>query len=158
MGELNYQTAAYTSRYILKKINGKRAETHYEKLDPITGEIYKIQPEYITMSLGRACNNHKEKRDPTCEKCSGGIGWKFYEKYESDFFPRDECPIPGKGVYKSVPTYYEHIYKQKNPDTYEQIKERRRLYKAAHKDEYTPERLATKKKVKQAQLAQLPRK
>ncbi len=143
LGELNYQTAAYTSRYIMKKITGARAETHYETLDPRTGEIYKIQPEYITMSLGR--------------KKGEGIGGTFYKKYETDFFPRDECPIPGKGVYKSVPEYYEKIFAEKDPDTYEQIKERRRIYRDTHKDEYTAARLETKHKVKLAQLSQLRR-
>jgi len=142
-GELNYATAGYTSRYILKKITGNRAEDHYTKLDPYTGELIKIQPEYVTMSLGR--------------KKGEGIGGTFYKKYESDFFPRDECPIPGKGVYKSVPKYYERIFAEKDPDTYEQIKQARKLYRDTHANEYTAKRLETKYKVKKAQLAHLPR-
>ena len=36
VGELNYQTAAYTARYILKKMTGKQAEEHYMRVNPYT--------------------------------------------------------------------------------------------------------------------------
>jgi len=142
-GDLNYQTAAYTARYILKKITGNRAEEHYQKVDLRTGELYNIQPEYVTMSLGR--------------KRGEGIGGPFYKKYKTDFFPADECPIPGKGVYKSVPKYYERIYAETDPDAYEEIKRRRKLYRDKNENEYKHERLMAKYKVKKAQLKQLPR-
>ena len=32
-GEMNYQTAAYTARYIMKKITGKKADEHYTRID-----------------------------------------------------------------------------------------------------------------------------
>lgn len=139
IGELNYETAAYTARYIMKKVTGQRAEEHYLRVNPTTGELYMLQPEYITMSL------------------RPGIGKTFYEKYETDFFPRDECPIPGKGVFKKVPRYYEKLYSEKDPDTYAKIKKLRAKYRDTHKHEYTSRRLETKAKVKKAQLNQLPR-
>ena len=139
VGELNYQTAAYTARYIMKKITGTRAEEHYERVNPFTGEIYNLQPEYITMSL------------------RPGIGRKFYEKYKADFFPADECPVPGRGVYKAVPAYYENLWKEENPDSWEEIAKRRAEYRNSHLDEYTSRRLETKYKVKKAQLNQLRR-
>lgn len=142
-GELNYETAAYTARYIMKKITGNRALEHYQRIDPYTGEIYQLQPEYTTMSLGR--------------KKGEGLGAGFYKKYKSDFFPSDECPIPGKGVYKSVPRYYEKLYKEENPESFEAIKRARKIYRDAHADEYTARRLEDKFKVKKAQLNQLPR-
>uniref|UniRef100_UPI004048094F rolling circle replication-associated protein n=1 Tax=Shewanella sp. TaxID=50422 RepID=UPI004048094F len=142
-GELNYQTAAYTARYIMKKVTGLRAEEHYQKIDTRTGEIYQLQPEYITMSLGR--------------KRGQGIGGSFYEKYQTDFFPADECPIPGKGVYKSVPNYYERLLQENDPDTHAKIKRRREKFRESRKDEYTGHRLDAKEKVKHAQLQQLKR-
>ncbi len=138
-GDLNYQTAAYTARYIMKKVNGARAHDHYTKLNLATGELYQIQPEYITMSL------------------KPGIGKPFYEKFKTDFFPADECPVPGKGVYKSVPRYYEQIYANEDPDTYAEVKKRRELYRKEHENEYTHQRLMDKYKVKKAQLSQLKR-
>jgi len=139
IGELNYQTAAYTARYIMKKVTGKRAEEHYLRVHPTTGEIYKLEPEYITMSL------------------KPGIGRDFYEKYQSDFFPGDETPIPGKGVYKGVPGYYEKIYAARHPDAYEKIKEARKHYRDAHAADITPARLEQRHTVKKAQLAKLRR-
>ena len=110
------------------------------RANPITGEIHKLEPEYITMSL------------------KPGIGKSFYDKYETDFFPRDECPVPGKGVYNRVPKYYEQIYAKRNPNAHEKIKRAREEYRNTHSDEYTARRLATKEIVKEAQLKQLPRK
>jgi hypothetical protein len=123
----------------MKKITGKKAEEHYMKVDPATGELYRIEPEYITMSL------------------KPGIGRNFYEKYKTDFFPADECPVPGRGVYKSVPRHYENLFAKEDPDTYEKIKAARKHYHDTHRNEYSPERLAVKKKVKEAQLKQLKR-
>lgn len=139
VGELNYETAAYTSRYIMKKITGLKAEEHYERVDPLTGEIYNLEPEYITMSL------------------RPGIGRDFYEKYKSDFFPADECPVPGRGVYKTVPRYYEKLLEKEDPDTFRAIKKRREEYRNSNLDEYSGRRLEAKYKVKKAQLNQLPR-
>ncbi len=143
VGELNYQTAAYTARYIMKKITGDKADEHYQKFDPLTGQIINLQPEYITMSLGR---NRGE-----------GIGGSFYEKYKTDFFPRDECPIPGKGVYKGVPEYYARLFAEEDPDAYGKIKQARKDYRDSKKDEYTSKRLEAQEKVKKAQLNQLKR-
>jgi len=143
VGELNYQTAAYTSRYIMKKITGARADEHYERLDENTGEIYKLQPEYVTMSLGR--------------KRGEGIGGTFYEKYKTDFYPSDECPVPGKGVFKKPPGYYDRLLETDDPETYARVKQARNQYRDTHKDDFTTDRLYTRYKVKKAQLAQLPR-
>jgi hypothetical protein len=143
VGELNYETAAYTARYIMKKITGIRAEEHYLRVDPTTGEMFNLEPEYTTMSLGR------EKGD--------GIGAAFFKKYESDFFPSDQCPVPGRGVYNRVPKYYEKLWAEKNPDAFAEIKKRREKYRNTHLDEYTPQRLEAKFKVKKAQMKLLPR-
>jgi len=139
VGELNYQTAAYTARYIMKKITGARAAEHYTRLDPFTGELYQLDPEYVTMSL------------------RPGIGGKFYEKYKKDFFPSDECPVPGRGINKKVPRYYENLLRTEDPNAYEAIKRLRKSFRDAHAEEYTAKRLTAKYKVKKAQLQQLKR-
>lgn len=142
-GELNYQSAAYTARYILKKVTGQRAKQHYLRVNPHTGELYELQPEYVTMSLGR--------------KPGEGIGGTFFEKYESDFFPHDQCPIPGRGVYKKVPGYYERLYKERNPEKFKEIQRQREKYKQEHADDYTARRLHDQYVVKKAQLKHLKR-
>jgi len=139
LGELNYQTAAYTSRYIMKKVTGKKAEEHYMRVDPTTGEIYNLEPEYVTMSL------------------KPGIGYEWYQKYKTDVFPSDECPVPGRGVYKSVPKYYDTLLEREDEDTYRTIKKLRRKYHASKCEDFTPRRLEDQYKVKKAQVNMLKR-
>lgn len=139
VGDLNFQTAAYMSRYILKKVNGARADDHYLSVGE-DGELTWLQPEYVTMS-----------RRP-------GIGRDWYEKYKDDCFPSDEVPVPGVGVLKKVPRYYEEILKHEDAMTHEQIKEMRRQFRLENAKEYTPERLMSKYRVKKAQTELLSRK
>jgi hypothetical protein len=138
VGELNFDSAAYVARYILKKVNGERADDHYMSID-LDGEVTFITPEYCTMS-----------RRP-------GIGKEWFEKYESDCFPSDEVPVPGEGVFKKVPRYYEELFKKSDPFTLEEIKELRQQFRDEHEDEYTPSRLMQKYKVRKAAVSQLKR-
>jgi hypothetical protein len=138
VGELNFESAAYVSRYILKKITGVKADEHYMQTD-LDGVATWVEPEYVTMS-----------RRP-------GIGRDWYEKYKDDLFPSDEVPVPGSGVFKKVPRYYEEIFKSEDPLSLEEIKAIRQEFRQAHGDEYTPERLMDKYKVKKAQTELLRR-
>ncbi len=135
VGELNFETAAYTAGYILKKITGNQAAEAYLRNDEY-GVAFWVRPPYITMSL------------------KPGIGAEFYEKYKTDFFPSDESPVPGKGIIKKVPRYYETILKQSDPDLLEVVKAMRQVWLSAHADEFTAERLHDKYQCQQArQLA-----
>ena len=90
-------------------------------------------------------------------KPGDGLGARFYEKYKTDFFPSDECPVPNRGVYKSIPRYYETLYAKENPESFAKIKRARKKYRDSHADKYTTRRLEDKYKVKKAQLSQLRR-
>ncbi len=138
LAEVNFETCAYVARYVMKKITGKNAEDHYLRCDE-DGVAWWLQPEYCTMS-----------RRP-------GIGRKWYEEFKNDVFPSDEVPVPGSGVYKNVPRYYETILKSEDQDSFEEIKRLRKQFYFAHGEEYTPERLMSKYKVKKAQLGALKR-
>ena len=130
VGEVTYQSAAYVSGYIMKKINGVNAKEHYERITEY-GEIQSIQPEYSTMS--------------------NGIGKTWYGKYKSDCFPSDEVPVLGESIVaKKVPRYYEELYKREDPEGLEEIKNRRLKYRKDNAEEYTPERLMDKYKVAKA--------
>ena len=136
VGELNFQTAAYVARYILKKITGPRAEGHYEKIT-LDGEVLELEPEYATMS--------------------NGIGKEWYQRYKADVFPSDEVPVPGHGVIKGVPRYYEELLRLEDEWQHEEVKQNRQIFRAENAHEYTPERLMAKYKVKKAQLSTLKR-
>ena len=65
--------------------------------------------------------------------------------------------MPGRGVLKKVPRYYEEILADTDPELHQQIKVERAKYAKNHKEEYTPERLMAKYKVKKAQVEFLKR-
>ena len=142
MGELTFESAAYVARYCLKKVTGLAAEDHYMQMDEY-GVCSWVEPEYATMSRGG--------RD------GRGIAAEWFDKYVSDVFPRDEVPVPGSGVFKKVPRYYEELFKIEDPLTLEEIKKVRQEFKLAHADEYTPERLMAKYKVAKARKDMLIR-
>lgn len=137
VGELNFQTAAYTARYIMKKINGDKAEEHYRYTDETTGEQHQIIPEYTTMS-----------RRP-------GIASNWYKKYKTDVYPSDEVII--KGIPMQPPTYYDNLLEKEEPHLHEIIKHERLLNAKKYTKDNTPERLHVKHKVKQAQANLLNR-
>ena len=86
-----------------------------------------------------------------------GIARDWYEMFKDDLFPSDEVPVPGKGVFKKMPRYYEELFKTEDPIKLEEIKEIRRKYKEEHADEFTPKRLHDKYVVKKAQVNLLTR-
>lgn len=129
VGELNYDTAAYTARYCLKKVTGKAAPDHYLRCDEY-GEAYWLQPEYNTMSTGHTA--------------PGGLGASWYEKYKKDVFPCDNVPVPGKGVIQKVPRYYQAILESQDPGTLEMVKKLRKIFITKHAADFTPERLMQK--------------
>jgi len=140
---LTIHNAAYTAGYSFKKITGKRAQEHYLRVHPDTGEAMWLRPEYIRMSTGRG--------KPS------GIGAKFYEKFTSDIFPSDQSPVPGHGQYELVPRYYQDILAQQNPAMLESVKATRQVFIQAHAADFTPERLRDKYKCAQAKEARKTR-
>ena len=133
VNELNFQTASYVARYCLKKVVGVLADEHYTSVD-LDGEITFIRPEFVRMSRG-------------ARRGARGLGYEWFERFETDVFPSDEVPVPGKGVVKGVPRYYQEIFKEKYPEMWEEIRSVRREFLRQHKDDYTPERLMDRYKV-----------
>jgi len=138
IGTLTWQSAGYTARYIMKKLNGKAAGTRYKDVDRQTGEIHHlISPEYTTMS-----------RRP-------GLGHAWFNKYKNDVYPGDFVVINGKQF--KPPRYYDLLLERENPDLMEQIRTRREAYATLHEIDNTCDRLAVREKVQQAKLTRLPR-
>lgn len=156
VGDANFQSAGYVARYCVKKVTGKLEDDFYWRVDPGTGEAFKIEPEYASMSTGRPCKEHK-RVEPECDDCQGGIGGKFYEKWKGDFYPRDETPVGEGTVLPGTPRYYLERLRKADPELFEDIKERREGFRVRNAKEYTPERLMAKYKVKKAQVGTLRR-
>jgi len=120
IGEVTFQSASYTARYIMKKAYGqqlmivdeKTGLTPLERYDEYGQEIV-VEPEYCTMS-----------RNPA-------IGLGFLEKYKGDMYPKDYMHV--NGVKVRPPKYYDRKIEEKDPFEYQAIKNAR----AKHKPEET---------------------
>ncbi len=146
IGNITFESAAYVAGYAVKKIAGDNAHAHYEKIDAMTGEVYTVRPEYITMSRGG------KAADGTNLK---GIGYSWYLKYKHDLFPEDECVIDGRIM--KPPRYYAKMYEQENPEEYKRIIQARKRFFGKHKQDNTWQRLADREKVTHAKNNQNPR-
>merc|ERR1711990_1172554 len=96
VGKVNYTTAAYTARYVMKKI---KADVSKIKIDPVTGEVHNIEDVYCTMSRGDG-------------ESSYGIGYTWLLKYFSDVYPRDY--IVHNGFKMKPPRYYDELLRNPN--------------------------------------------
>ena len=132
IGEVTFESAAYVARYVTKKVNGDRAQSHYERVDLETGEVFSLLPEFTRMSLKPA------------------IGKTWLEKFGSEVYPSDEVVVNGKQV--KPPRYYDGLLERRDPELYGVLKESR-LSAAKESPDNTPERLRVREKVKEAQLA-----
>lgn len=159
IGQLTYETAAYTARYTLKKVTGSMAQDHYLRFDEY-GVAYWLEPEYNVMSLGRRCKLHRGAALPPedCDKCTGAIGADWIRDYMDDVYPSDETPVPGKGDIKGTPRYYDKVLERTDPELYEEIKAKRASYAKKNKSEFSPQRLEDKYKCHMALTKHLQRK
>ena len=136
LGDVTFETAAYTARYITKKITGDQANQHYQTTCAHTGNLITLEPEYTAMSL------------------KPGIGADWLEKYETDVYPSDFIIHRGKKI--KVPRYYDKIMELRGEDL-ETIKKLRKKNAARFKEDTTPERLAVREHLKLLKFKQLSR-
>lgn len=137
IGELTYQSAAYCSRYVTKKVSGPEADTHYGTACPVTGEWFEISPEYATMS-----------RRP-------GIGAEWIEKYWRDVFPDDFVVLDGRR--HATPDYYLGYLAKSHPALFEQVEKKRLERQADMAWNETEDRLAVREYIQYARLERYSR-
>lgn len=99
ISSLTFDSAAYVAGYVMKKIDGPKAWTHYDRVTP-AGECVRVKPEYITMSRGGT-------------NSGGGLGRSWFEKYWRDVFPEDVVIM--KGQRWRPPSFYDSMLKKKDP-------------------------------------------
>lgn len=116
IGELTWEAAAYTARYVMKKINGKKQKEHYKKIDVETGEIKSAMPEYCDMS-----------RRP-------GLAQKWINQYMTSVYPHDRVIIRGKRT--QPPRYYDKQYAQLYPEHLDELKQERLLKLTGNWEDY----------------------
>jgi hypothetical protein len=134
LGELTFQSAAYVARYVMKKITGEQAEYAYEGIDPETGEMVSVAPEYATMS-----------RRP-------GLGAGWFEKFSSDVYPSDEVILAGERY--RPPRFYDD---KVGEDELKGYKEKRREKVKERLEDLTPQRLKEREEVLRRKVRLLKR-
>ncbi len=139
VANMTFQTAAYVARYVCKKAKGKNSLSHYERVDPETGEIYHLLPEFGRGSAGKL----------------GAIGKPWLDKYHRDVYPHDEVVINGKPM--KPPKYYDLKFEQLFPDEMEIIKSERRKAAKLHAHDNTFDRLRVKEEILERKFQQLKR-
>jgi len=145
IGTVTAQSGSYVARYALKKITGPRAGEHYQRLHPLSGEIFQVRPEFITMST------------------RPGIGSGWFENWEADCFPTNFVIVDGEKM--PVPRYYKTKVKDRNAigdfdwDDYDRtrIKHRGLEHLRDHPEDRTRERLATRELSQQLKQAKIER-
>ena len=134
IGEVTFQSAAYVARYVMKKRKGKPDEVdpktgktnaeYYMLVNPETGEVTDIEPEFCLMS-----------RRP-------GLGRAWLEKYKTD---TDKDFITMNGNKMSLPKYYDSVIAMEDElDMMERKKKRR---SKINKEEQQLDRLEAKRKI-----------
>ena len=137
IGTVTFQSAAYVARYIMKKVNGKKAYEHYLRDHPDANIAVQLQPEYTTQSN------------------RPGIGATWFEKFSSDVFPDDFVVMRGRKF--RTPRFYEKLYGEKFPDELEKIKARRTEHALLHESDNTPARLGVRETCLDKKLDRLTR-
>jgi hypothetical protein len=127
IGTVSPQSCGYVAGYAFKKINGKRADEHYRRVDPATGETWMLQKEFSLMST------------------HPGIGHTHYELYRDQMYRRGS--VISKGRELPIPKYYDRLLKRDDPLRLESIKTGRFEDAMKHAEDQTPERLAVKEEI-----------
>lgn len=147
IGEVTFQSAAYVSRYMLKKRkgapdtkdkHGKTNAEYYQLLDRQTGEIHQQHPEFALMSRGGTKGR--------------GIGYAWLQHYKGDT-NKDFITLNGQKM--GLPKYYDSILEAENPEDFLRRKEKRQSH--IKPSDNTLVRLATREAVKVGQINQLKR-
>lgn len=105
IGSVNFDSAAYVARYIVKKL-GSSGDNGREYLIPETGELVQLVPEYTRMSR------------------RGGIGAGWIEKFEHDTYKDDLVVLDGR---KMKPArYYDYFHERNDPEHMSLVKYNRK--------------------------------
>ncbi len=97
VNEFSWETAAYTARYMLKKLKGRDAKEQYKGAG--------IEPEFSRCS-----------RRP-------GIGYEYYRQNRDKIYQTDSIVIHGTTC--KPPTYFDRMFKEECPERWAEIQEQR---------------------------------
>lgn len=110
IGEVTFESAAYVSKYMSKRITGRNSSAYYHAYCDLETrqEKYLLAPEKAV-----------------CRSMRPGIGKPWLEKFMTDVYPADSVVLRGKEF--RPPKYYDSIFDVENPDEMANIKLKRRM-------------------------------
>lgn len=136
-GDVTFKSAAYVARYVMKKLTGDLAGERYQRIDPSTGEVIDLTPEFSVSS-----------RRP-------GIGAKWLEIFNGDVYPFDEVIVNGHPT--KPPSYYDRWLEDRYPEQWEVIKRHRQQQGKKHAADNTPDRKRVKEIITMKKLGETQR-
>lgn len=141
VSDLSFEAAMYVASYSTKKLNVSKASSRsdyerwanrYQRVDPDTGELVELLPEYSTASN------------------RPGLGASWFDRFYSDIFPHDRVILDGQKM--PVPRYYDKLLERRDPELFEELKRARQRERDRSDD--SPERLLSMEKCAKARLLQ----
>lgn len=135
IGEVSYESARYCAAYAVKKVTGDRADSHYMRVDPSSGECVWLEPEFARMSL------------------RPGIGLPWLEKYWRDLYKTGHNAVIVNGVKKPIPRYFDSKMDEIVPLLMDEVEYSRYLLSLEHSADNTADRLAVQEAVTLAKIA-----
>lgn len=133
IGEVTYESARYCAVYATKRVTGDRADFHYERVSPVTGEFVRVTPEFARMSLGG--------------RTGKGIGMPWLEKYWKDVYVSGANGVVVKGRVKPIPRYFDTSMQNIAQHVMDDVLFDRWMEAQAHLSDRTRERLAVREEV-----------
>lgn len=106
IGTFGAMAAGYVSGYTIKKMGGEYGAEHYRRMNPDTGEIHQVEPEFSLMS-----------RRP-------GIGRAWFDANARDAFPSDYLIVDGKK--RQVPRYFKRLLDAQNEKMSSEVNAKRK--------------------------------
>lgn len=132
VGSLTFESAAYMARYVMEKVTGDLAKDHYSRIDPESGEVVTLVPEFCRMSL------------------RPGIGATWFERYGDRVLDHDA--VTSNGHPAKPPRYYDKLSKRRNELRFEELQFQRAERAKLRADDGSDGRLAVRECVAKARV------
>lgn len=126
VGAVTYGSAHYVAAYCVKKLATSPDSDAYRYLDPRTGEILPLVPEFCHMSL------------------RPGLGYPWFQKYWADVYQARDGVVQMGGFTVPAPRYYDKLLSTFNSDLHDYKQFERYAKSALFLDDTTPARLAVR--------------